>query len=68
MSDILTVKQAAEYLKVSDRTVHKLITDKKLLASKVGSRSWRIKQADIEAFLQANTNFSKGDDYYGDNS
>ena len=68
MSEILTVKQAAEYLKISDRTVHKLITDKKLLASKVGSRSWRIKQVDIEAFLQANTNFSEGEDYYGDNS
>jgi len=68
MNDILTVKQAADYLKISDRSVHKLIANKRLLASKVGSRSWRIKQSDIEAFLQANTNFSEGEDYYGDNS
>jgi len=68
MNDIFTVKQAAEYLKVSDRTVHKLIADKRLLASKVGERSWRIKQSDIEAFLQANTNFSEGEDYDGDNN
>jgi len=59
--DILTVKQAAEYFKISDRSVHKLIIDKKLLASKVGLRSWRIKKIDIDAFLQANANFTEGD-------
>jgi len=59
--DILTVKQAAEFLKISDRSVHKLIIDKKLLASKVGLRSWRIKKIDIDAFLQANANFTEGD-------
>ena len=68
MSDILTVKQAAEYLKISDRTVHKLITDKRLLASKVGLRSWRIRKSDIETFLQANTNLSEGESYYGDSN
>ena len=67
MNDILTVKQAAEYLKISDRSVHKLITDKRLMASRVGSRSWRIKQSDIEIFLQANTNFSEGDEFNGSN-
>ena len=63
--ELFTVKQAAEYLKLSDRSVHKLIADKKLLASKVGMRSWRIKKIDIDAFLQANTNFSEGGDNYG---
>jgi len=58
--EILTVKQAAEYLKVSDRSIHKLIIDKKLHASKVGLRSWRIKKKDIDAFLQANANFTEG--------
>ena len=66
--EILTVKQAADYLKVSDRSVHKLITDKKLLASKVGSRSWRIKKTDIDTFLKENSNFSEGDNNYGDNN
>ena len=59
--EILTVKQAAEYLKLSDRSVHKLISERKLLASKVGLRSWRIKKSDIDAFLHANTNFPEGD-------
>jgi len=54
--EIFTVKQTAEYLKISDRSVHKLILDKKLLASKVGLRSWRIKKADIDVFLHANAN------------
>ena len=58
--ELLTVKQAAKYLKISDRSVHKLITEKKLLASKVGQRSWRIKNADITAFLQANMNLNEG--------
>ena len=65
--EILTVKQTAEYLKVSDRSVHKLIADKKLLASKVGMRSWRIKKSDIDTFLQSNTNFSEGEADHGDN-
>ena len=57
--ELFTVKQAAEYLKISDRSVHKLIIDKKLLASKVGLRSWRIKKTDIDVFLQANANFTE---------
>ena len=69
MSDeILTVKQTTEYLKVSDRSVHKLIADKKLLASKVGLRSWRIKRTDIESFLQANANFTEEGADYGVNN
>ena len=57
--EILTVKQAADYLKLSAKSVHKLIGEKRLLASKVGTRSWRVKKTDIEAFFQANTNFSE---------
>jgi len=63
--EILTVKQTAEYLKLSNRSIHKLILDKKLLASQIGPRSWRIKKSDIDAFLRATTNYSKGDIDYG---
>jgi len=59
--EILTVKQAAEYLKVSDRSIHKLILDMKLHAYKVGLRSWRIKKKDIDAFLHINANFVEKD-------
>ena len=56
MSDtILTVAQAAEYLKVCNKTVRRLITKKELAASKVG-KSWRIQKADIDEYLLQNSN------------
>jgi excisionase family DNA binding protein len=58
--EILTVKQAATYLKLSVRSVHKLIADKKLLASQVSVRSWRIKRTDIDSFLVKNANLVEG--------
>lgn len=51
MSDaILTVAQAAEYLKVCEKTVRRLIAKQELAASKVG-KSWRIQKIDIDKYL-----------------
>lgn len=36
--ELFTVAQAAEYLKVCDKTVRRMIASKELVASKVGSR------------------------------
>ena len=56
MSDsILTVAQAAEYLKVCEKTVRRLISKQQLAASKVG-RSWRIQKVDIDRYLSENSN------------
>ena len=55
-NDILTVSQVAEYLQISEKTVRRLIANGGLTASKVGGRSWRIKETDIEQYLNANTN------------
>ena len=61
MSDeLLTVSQAADYLKLSEKTVRRLIGSQKLLASKVGDRSWRIKESDIEYYFQSQSNGRKG--------
>jgi excisionase family DNA binding protein len=57
--EILTVLQTADYLKISDKTVLKLIKQKKLVASLVG-RIWRIKRSDINAYLAANSNGERG--------
>ena len=46
--ELFTVAQAAEYLKVCDKTVRRMIASKELVASKVGSRSWRIRKDDID--------------------
>jgi excisionase family DNA binding protein len=57
---LYTVAQAASYLQLSDKTIRRLISTKKLAASKVGDRVWRIKLSDIESYLKAHTNGKKG--------
>ena len=57
--DILTIKQTAEYLKVCEKTIRRLIKSNKIPASKVGARSWRIKKMDIDEYLNNNKNTIK---------
>lgn len=52
---ILTVKQCAEYLQVSEQTVRRMIERKTLKASKVGD-TWRIQKQDIHEYLNQNSN------------
>ena len=58
--ELFTVAQAAEYLKVCDKTVRRLISNNKLVASKVGDRAWRIRKDDIDFYLSEHTNGGKG--------
>ena len=48
--EIMTVEQAAAYLQVPVATIHYLISEGKLKASKVGD-SYRIKKTDIDGML-----------------
>lgn len=50
-SEILTLKQVANYLKVTDRTIYRLATDKKIPAFKVGGM-WRFSRADIDGWIK----------------
>jgi excisionase family DNA binding protein len=59
IDEILTVSQTAEYLKICDKTVRRLISKKALIASKVGG-SWRIQKTDIELYLKKTQNQSLG--------
>lgn len=52
---MLTVHDAADFLKVRENTVRALINDKRLRAVKIG-KEWRIDQADLVAFLDENAN------------
>lgn len=54
----MTVSQAAEYLKVCDKTIRRLIAKQELTASKVGN-SWRIQRGDIDKYLSKNSNLVK---------
>lgn len=55
MSEILTVEQTANYLKVSTKTIRRLIKSEEIIASKV-SGCWRIRQVDIEEYLKRKCN------------
>ncbi len=54
MDKLLTIKEVAKYLRVSERSVNRYIESGRLKASKIGQ--WRIKQSDLEKFLKENSN------------
>ncbi|UGQ46652.1 helix-turn-helix domain-containing protein [Massilia endophytica] len=49
---VLTIRQVAEYLKVTERTIYRLAASKKIPAFKVGG-AWRFRKADIEGWIGA---------------
>ena len=49
-TDILMIKDVAEYLKVTERTIYRLAAAKKIPAFKVGG-SWRFSRADIDDWI-----------------
>ena len=50
-TDILMIKDVAEYLKVTERTIYRLAAAKKIPAFKVGG-SWRFSRSDIDAWIR----------------
>jgi excisionase family DNA binding protein len=59
--EIYTVAQVAQYLKVCEKTVRRLISSNKLVASRVGLRVIRIKKSDVDAYLKDHTNSARGE-------
>ena len=55
MSDILTLKETAEYLRVSGQTVYNMIKDRRIKTYKVG-REWRFFRSDIMVYLGSTSN------------
>ena len=51
LPEILTTKQLAEFLQVSDQTVKRAIKAKKLIAFKVG-KDWRIEKEEVIKWLK----------------
>jgi excisionase family DNA binding protein len=49
---ILTLREVSEYLKVTERTIYRLVAGKKMPAFKVGG-SWRFKKADIDQWINS---------------
>lgn len=49
----LTIRQVAEYLQVTERTIYNLVWAGELPAFKVGN-TWRFKKRDIDKWIEAN--------------
>lgn len=54
---LFTIEEVAKILRVSTRSVNRYIETGKLKASKIGV--WRIKEADLNAFLEDTSNQQK---------
>ncbi|MUH72800.1 methylation-associated defense system helix-turn-helix domain-containing protein MAD1 [Psychrosphaera haliotis] len=50
-SEILTIKELAEYLKLTEKTAYRLAAEGKLPGFKVGG-SWRFKSEDVDAWIE----------------
>ena len=52
---LLTTQQVARYLGVDRFTIYRLVTQKKILAFRVGNQ-WRFRKALVDAWLMRNSN------------
>jgi excisionase family DNA binding protein len=52
-SRLLEVHEVAYLLKVSHETVLRFIRKGQLIAVRLGTRSWRVKQSDLDAYIDA---------------
>jgi excisionase family DNA binding protein len=57
-NDILTIKEVAEYLKLTEKTSYRLAAEGKIPGFKVGG-SWRFKRSEIEAWIDAQSNMGR---------
>ena len=62
--EILTIKQVAEYLKVTERTIYRLAAVKKIPAFKVGG-AWRFSRVDIDSWIKQQSSVDQEDDSSG---
>ena len=58
--EILTLKQVAEFLKVTERTIYRLAAAKKIPAFKVGG-IWRFSKAEIIEWIQQQSKGGQAD-------
>jgi len=51
-SDIMTVKEVADYLKITEKTAYRLAAEGKIPGFKVGG-AWRFRQTEIDKWIDA---------------
>ena len=50
-SDIMTVKDLAQYLKIAEKTAYRFALEAKIAGFKVGS-SWRFRKSEIDEWIE----------------
>jgi excisionase family DNA binding protein len=50
-SDILTIREVAEYLKLNEKTTYRLVSEGKIPGFKVGG-AWRFRKAEIDRWIK----------------
>ena len=59
-SAILTKRQAAEYLQVTPRYLERAVSSGRLRALKPTGRLWRVRQRELDAFLEGGATIGGG--------
>lgn len=59
MSKMLTIDDLCEILQLRPNTIRNYLKEGKLIGSKFG-REWRVKQEDLDEFIDQNRNTSQG--------
>ena len=50
-TDILTIREVADYLRITEKTAYRLAASEKLPGFKVGG-SWRFRRSEIDAWIE----------------
>ncbi len=58
-ADILTIKQVADFLQVTERAIYRLAASDGIPAFKVGG-SWRFRKSDVDAWIASQTSPAEG--------
>ncbi len=59
-SDIMTIKEVAEYLKITEKTAYRLVAAGDLPGFKVGG-SWRFRRSEIDRWIERQSAKPKGE-------
>jgi len=59
-TDIMTIREVAEYLKLTEKTTYRLAAEGELPGFKVGG-SWRFKRQDLAKWIAAQKKATAGD-------
>jgi len=57
-TDILTIKEVSEYLKLAEKTTYRLAAESKIPAFKVGG-SWRFRKSEIDNWIESQKKATK---------